>query len=1348
MSSPTDDRLSTDRPTDRLSNMTTDTTEDIADRVRRIARRALTDAGVDDEVVDYACSLLEDALEEAPRAGDASDEFVEDATSALAPMLEEHGFGEEAVRAMCASLVQRTGSGSGQSDAKDAVVGRSGNADAEDDAKGAAASTSASSSLLLDLRGIILAYAAKVLLRPTNLALRKGARYGVVGHNGAGKTTLLNRIAAGDIAGFPSDVKCVFVRHEVLVNMSVSVVKFMEEEADGFGGADAAAIETSLRSVGFDDDMMKKAVTELSGGWRMRLSIARAMLQKADLLLLDEPTNHLDVSAVEWLAKYLTSLREDTTVLCVSHDYDFLREISTHIIQFDKQQLATFDGGFDNFRAQRPNLVLPRMKKDLVDEIVSRANETGATVDAGQSTENGGRRRRAASEANRLENTAGLVNAMRGNSTSTALAGGANSRMSSARAAREQLSSATIAFPEPGPLDGIKSKTQVVARLEDLSFAYPNNQVLSGVFVRLYLGSRVAVVGANGAGKTTLMKNIVGELEPTGGSVWKHHNLRIAYIAQHSMHHLQEHVDMSPKEYIQTRFYQGRDKELAKMSTMALTDEEKVEQQSRGGVSEILGRAVKGGELCYEVKKVGDRPGLTHWEPKRFLKASYVVKMCKNYDEMMKAMQSGMDIRPLTSDEVYAHLSDFGISQELADGKIKRMSGGQKSRLVLAAAMWVKPHIIALDEPTNYLDNETLAALTSALKKFKGGVLTISHNAAFVGDVCTDTWRVYQGKVTSSEDEARGVGASRKGGARRRRADKKDADKEKDAEDGDDTNAKSSNVDKDEVERSVTAVLTSRKTALDLRFERVSMSVNGAELIKDCTMELNVGRRYGLLGPNGCGKSMLLEAIARREIEVPSHVDIYHLREEAEPSDQTALEAVVNHIREEVQRLQKVEGEILTSNGPGDERLQGIYERLEELDPAKFEVEAAELLHNLGFDKVMMQRQTKALSGGWRMRVSLARALLASPALLLLDEPTNHLDLSACVWLEEHLSQYKKCLVVVSHSQDFLNGVCSHIIRVTNKTLKYYTGDYDTFRRTLAEEEIIQTKQYEKEQADIKHLKEFIASCGTYADKMKQANSKQKILDKMEAAGLTPSPKAEQTFQLEFPECAKLAPPVLPFKDVSFRYPSAAPELGMLLEHLEFGVDCDSRIALVGPNGAGKSTILKLMTGDIDAVEGEVGRHHHLSIGRYHQHSIDVLDPRATPVEFFAGTYYEMHKPTDEWRSYLGKFGITGRLQTRPIAELSDGQKSRLVFAMICLGNPNMLLLDEPTNHLDHDAIDALADAINGYQGGLVLVSHDFRLIDRVAKEIWVCENKGVSVWKDDIRAYKKHLAKAAGGSR
>ena len=349
------------------------------------------------------------------------------------------------------------------------------------------------------------------------------------------------------------------------------------------------------------------------------------------------------------------------------------------------------------------------------------------------------------------------------------------------------------------------------------------------------------------------------------------------------------------------------------------------------------------------------------------------------------------------------------------------------------------------------------------------------------------------------------------------------------------------------------------------------------------------------------------------------------------------------------------------------------------------------------------------------------------------------------MWLEHHLAKYDKCLLVISHSQDFLNGVCTHIIRLTNRKLKYYTGDYDTYQKTLEAENVIQQKKHDKEQADIKHLREFIASCGTYANMMKQANSKQKILDKMEAAGLTPSPKAEKTFELAFPECRKLPPPVLPFKEVSFSYPGADVSGGHLLSRLEFGVDCDSRIALVGPNGAGKSTLLKLMTGDLIPTSGSVSRHRNLSIGRYHQHSVDVLDPASHPVEFFLQKYDHMKKPVDEWRGYLGKYGISGRLQTTPIGLLSDGQKSRLVFAMICLAEPNLLLLDEPTNHLDIEAIDSLATAINKYAGGLVLVSHDFRLIDQVAKEIWVCEDGGVTVWKDDIRAYKRKLARAAG---
>ncbi|MEW5305584.1 MAG: hypothetical protein WDW36_008116 [Sanguina aurantia] len=548
--------------------------------------------------------------------------------------------------------------------------------------------------------------------------------------------------------------------------------------------------------------------------------------------------------------------------------------------------------------------------------------------------------------------------------------------------------------------------------------------------------------------------------------------------------------------------------------------------------------------------------------------------------------------------------------------------------------------------------------------------------------------------------------------------------------------------------RTVTGVLSSRPTSRDIKIDGFSMGLNGAELIQDCTIELTIGRRYGLLGSNGCGKTNFLECLAKREVPIPMHMDLYHLKEEAEPSDRTALEAVVDHIKEEMARLNAEEERIMQDFGPEDERLQAIYERLDELDPTMFEASASKLLHGLGFTKMMMERQTKDMSGGWRMRVALARALFAAPTLLLLDEPTNHLDLEACVWLEEYLKTYNKCLVLVSHSQDFLNGVCTNIIWLTQQKLIYYAGNYDTFLKTVAENEQVQHKKYLKQEDDIKHIKDFIASCGTYANLVKQAKSKQKILDKMEADGLTKPVARERNFQFTFPDTEKLPPPVLPFQDVSFSYNGLWDKQSLLYKDLDFGIDCDSRVALVGPNGAGKSTLLKLMTGDLTPIKGTVTRHSHLAIGRYHQHSVDQLDEGVSTLEFFKASFPNssiFKREEEEWRAYIGRFGITGKLQTVPIGTLSDGQKSRIVFAMMCMRANNLLLLDEPTNHLDIEAIDSLAEALNKYNGGMVLVSHDFRLIEQVAKEIWVCENGTVKIWNGTIRDYKKLLAKKMG---
>jgi len=284
-------------------------------------------------------------------------------------------------------------------------------------------------------------------------------------------------------------------------------------------------------------------------------------------------------------------------------------------------------------------------------------------------------------------------------------------------------------------------------------------------------------------------------------------------------------------------------------------------------------------------------------------------------------------------------------------------------------------------------------------------------------------------------------------------------------------------------------------------------------------------------------------------------------------------------------------------------------------------------------------------------------------------------------------------------------------------------------------------KRYHKQQEEIAHIKAFIASCGTYSNLVRQAKSKQKIIDKMEAAGLTEAVEKEAQFHFRFNDPGQLPPPVMAFVNVAFSY--SGKKADYLYSKLNLGVDLESRIALVGPNGAGKSTLLKLMCDELSPTEGMLRKHTSLRIARYHQHSNDQLDPDLTALEYFRKMFPDQKLDEEEWRTAIGKYGVTGSQQTSPIGTLSDGQKSRIVFGFLAMKNPHLLLLDEPTNHLDMECIDALARAINAFQGGLVLVSHDFRLIDQVAKQIWVCSNGNVVNWKGDIRSYKQSLVKA-----
>lgn len=541
-------------------------------------------------------------------------------------------------------------------------------------------------------------------------------------------------------------------------------------------------------------------------------------------------------------------------------------------------------------------------------------------------------------------------------------------------------------------------------------------------------------------------------------------------------------------------------------------------------------------------------------------------------------------------------------------------------------------------------------------------------------------------------------------------------------------------------DRITTGVLASLASSQDVKIISASLVFHGKVLITDSTLEVTYGRRYGLLGENGCGKSTLLKAIDKREFPFPDAIDIYLLNEGAPKSDQGALEWVVKQAELELERLEKQAEDVLDEKGPEDPQLQDIYDRMESMDPSTFHTRASLILTGLGFNKVTINKMTKDMSGGWRMRVALAKALFVKPSLLLLDDPTAHLDLQACVWLEEYLKKWDRTLVLVSHSMDFLNGVCTNMIDMREKQLLYYGGNYDSYMKTRSEQEVNQMKAYEKQQDEIKHIKKFIASAGTYANLVRQAKSRQKILDKMEADGFIQPVHQDRVFSFRFADVEKLPPPVLALDDVTFSY-SGKPE-DNLYEDLDFGVDMDSRTALVGPNGVGKSTLLRIFTSALSPTKGVVSRHTHLKLGMYSQHSAEQLDLTKSALDFVRDKFAEKSSDLQYWRQQLGKYGLSGESQTALMGTLSDGQKSRIVFALLAIESPNMLLLDEPTNGLDIPTIDSLADAINAFNGGVVVVSHDFRLLDKIAKDIMVCENKTVKRWTGSIGDYKNHLRK------
>ena len=526
----------------------------------------------------------------------------------------------------------------------------------------------------------------------------------------------------------------------------------------------------------------------------------------------------------------------------------------------------------------------------------------------------------------------------------------------------------------------------------------------------------------------------------------------------------------------------------------------------------------------------------------------------------------------------------------------------------------------------------------------------------------------------------------------------------------------------------------------DIVIEKLDISYSGKTIMDNATLSLFFGHRYGIVGMNGCGKTTLMNAIGCGEIALPKQVDFYHLQHEVAASNTvTALEAVLQADNEK--NLLEAELEELVGAEEDENvlhRMEEIHSRLDELDADTAESRAAQILFGLGFNQAMQESVTSSFSGGWRMRIALAQALFVNPSLLLLDEPTNHLDIEAVVWLETYLKRFKKILLMVSHSADFMDEVCTDIIHIARGKMKYYTGNYDQFTITRAETETHQAKRFVRQQASIKSMKEYIARFGHGSKKLaRQAQSKEKQLVKMQRGGLETAVAKDHQVTFVFPCAGELPPPLIQCTEVDFAYPGRKP----IFQNLELGLDMDSRICLVGPNGAGKTTLTKLLCRELEPTNGYVAKNAHCIIARFHQHFVDQINMDLSPIEWMSQEFPDVITK-ETFRTPLGRMGVSGALQTSPMRVLSDGQKSRVVLAWMAFKRPHFMILDEPTNHLDIESIDALADAINSFEGAVVVVSHDLRLIAQIADEIWICDNGKVTKFEGDIADYKAHVEK------
>ncbi|MEX2962393.1 ABC-F family ATP-binding cassette domain-containing protein [Microbulbifer sp. TYP-18] len=522
-----------------------------------------------------------------------------------------------------------------------------------------------------------------------------------------------------------------------------------------------------------------------------------------------------------------------------------------------------------------------------------------------------------------------------------------------------------------------------------------------------------------------------------------------------------------------------------------------------------------------------------------------------------------------------------------------------------------------------------------------------------------------------------------------------------------------------------------------INLQGVSLQLGSRELLRQADCRISPGHKVGIIGANGCGKSTLFRLLLGQletsagSIGVPSGWRIAHMAQEVATGEGTAL----NYVLEGDRELHALQAELRAAEAGAEGQLGELHERMAAIDGYSGPARAAQLLHGLGFSHPDQQRPVSSFSGGWRIRLNLARTLMCPADLMLLDEPTNHLDLDATLWLEQWLQRFAGTLLIVSHDRDFLDAVVDTIVSFEQQKLVLYSGNYSGFERTRAERLAQQQVQFEKQKAERAHMEDFVRRFRAKASKARQAQSRLKALGRM--AQISPA-HVDSPFRFSLPAAERHSDPLVDLREADVGYPDSSGSGRTVVQRVQLGIRPGSRIGLLGPNGAGKSSLIKTLAGELPLLAGERHCGEHLAIGYFAQHQLEALDSRASPLLHLQRLSPQAGEQS--LRGFLGGYGFTGDRVFEDTGGFSGGEKARLALAILAWQKPNLLLLDEPTNHLDLEVRHALTLALAEFPGAVVLVSHDRHLLANTVDEFLLVAKGRLEPFAGDLEDYKRWL--------